>query len=89
MSGMRADARFLSRQPASSFLESKTGLGGISLPKENYENSNLNLPLLDRPSLDGLGPNPDTRPFSLSSGNRRRLGQRWREHLARGERDAG
>src|SRR3954453_12403604 len=59
MSGMKRDARLLSGEreaPAGNFLESKPGPRRISLPKDTYENNDLNLPLLDRARLDCVRP---------------------------------
>ena len=66
------------------FFESKPIPGRISLPKDNYENSNFNLPLLDRARLDSVRPIADSR--RLRDGSRFR--QRGRQHLAGRERDA-
>ena len=66
------------------FFESKAAPGRISLPKDNYENSHLNLPLLDRARLACVRPIPDALGFF----DCRRLGQRRRQHLTGRERNA-
>lgn len=69
------------------FFESKTAPSRISLPKHNYENCNFDLPLLDRTCVACVRPIPVARAFCL--GHCGRLGQRWRQYLARRERHAG
>ena len=87
MSRHLPDARFLSGALVGGmfFFESKTCPGCISLPKDNYENSNLNLPLLDRARFAGVGTNYDARAFAIRLFDRRRVCQRRRKYFARRE----
>ena len=70
------------------FLESNRPLRRISLPKENYENSNLNLPLLDRARSACVRSIADGRAFALGLLNCSRFCQRRREYFTRGDCDA-
>jgi hypothetical protein len=92
MSGMKGDARFLSGDASGApiFLESKPGPGRISLPKDNYENNDLNLPLFDRARLDCVRAIlANARAFPGHVRDRNRLGQRRGQHFARGFRHPG